>query len=285
MLPYIVVLDWDGTIAGKVDYQCYRHTLKQCYKQYNIKYKKTNEIPLAFYPNSNLIRKGLVSFIKDLQKHYNNNIYFFIYTASEKVWANTEIKWVEETHGISFQRPIFTRDDCINYSGFCKKSIDKIFPRMIRSIKVPLTKEQKMEVLNKRLLIIDNNQVYVDMQEKVLLCPDYDFMVFENISEDVNDYTFNVPYINELITLLIKQGLMCPLFPVQNDINYTTYKRYSWLVSKCKEITESNKQYINDSFFKNLKKLIIKNNIKAFTPNVVKQLHKILWKTYTSNIS
>lgn len=283
MLPYIVILDWDGTIAGKVDYQCMRHTLKECYKEYNIKYTKNNKIPIAFYPESNLIRKDFIGFIKDLTIHYDNNIYFFIYTASEKLWANTEIKWVEQTHGITFQRPIFTRDDCINYAGSYKKSIEKIFPRILRSIKVPLTKQQKTEVLNKHILIIDNNHVYVDMQEKVLLCPDYDFMVFENIYEDLESYSFNIPYINNFIVSLIKDGLMCPLFPSQSDINYLTYKRYNWLVSKCKEVTESNKKYINDYFFKKLKKLIIKNNIRYFTPNIIKQLHTVLWKTSKSN--
>lgn len=279
MLPYIVVLDWDGTIAGKVDYQCYRHTLKECYKKFNLKYKKDDTIPLAFYPNSNLIRSDIVSFIKDLQKHYNNNIYFFIYTASEKVWANTEIKWVEQTHGITFQRPIFTRDDCINYSGAYKKSIEKIYPRIMRSIKQSLTKIQKMEVLNKQFLIIDNNRVYVDMQEKLLLCPDYDFMVFENISDEIESYTFNIPYINNVISSFIKDGIMCPLIPINGDINNAMCKRYSWLLTKCKQVTESNKRYMNDTFFRDLKRLIITNDIRTFSPSVIKQLHNILWKT------
>ncbi len=271
-LPYIVILDWDGTIAGRVDYQSHRYSLLQYCKKVGIKIKPDTRIPIAFNKDSNLIRKGLTKFIEDLKQHFNNNIYFFIYTASEKAWANKEIQWVEKTHNIKFERPIFTRDDCILHegSGSYKKNISKIYPRILKSIsKTPFSKVEKDYILRKHFIIIDNNAVYTDMQEYLLLCPDYGFMVFENI---VKDIPIPNSHKNEYINLLINSGIICPFFAIKSDINQMMSEKYKWFASKCKEISVSNKKYANDNFFKNLKKLIIKNNIRIFSPNIIKQL-------------
>lgn len=283
-LPYIIILDWDGTIAGRVDYQSHRYSLQQYYKAKGIKLKPDNTIPSAFNKESNLIRKGFVKFIEELKAHFNNNIYFFIYTASERGWANKEIVWVEKTHNIRFERPIFTRDDCVNINGSYKKTITKIFPRILRSIgKASLSKSQKNHILAKQLLIIDNNAVYTDMQNHLLLCPHYDFMVFENIIDDIPEQHLKDPSVGGYIQSLITNGIICPFFGLRDDINQLMLDKYKWFATKCKEITIANKKYVKDNFFKCLKKLIIKNNIKSFSPSVIKQLQDSCWKKDTSS--
>ena len=39
-LPFIVILDWDNTIVGKVDYQSQKYSLEQHYKKFGLKVKK-----------------------------------------------------------------------------------------------------------------------------------------------------------------------------------------------------------------------------------------------------
>lgn len=282
-LPYIVILDWDGTVAGRVDYQSYRHSLEQYYKQNGVKLKSDNKtVPKAFTRESYLIRRGLVKFIEELKAHFNGNIYFFIYTASERVWANREIQWVEKAYNIKFQRPIFTRDDCINVMGSgYKKTIAKIYPRVLRSIgKTRLTKSQKAYILEKHFMIIDNNAVYTDMQQHLLLCPHYDFMVFENIIEDIPDAHLQHPSVSGYIDMLVTQGIVCPVFK-SNDVNKMMAEKYKWFATKCRQISAENKKYVNDTFFKKLKKLIIQNNVLAFTPSIIKQLQASCWKSTT----
>jgi hypothetical protein len=283
MLPLIIILDWDGTIAGKVDYQSYKHTLHEYYKKHGL--RSSPQSSKAFSPQTNLIRKGFSSFIKDLKTHYNNNIYFFIYTASERKWACKEIQWVEELHDIKFQRPLFTRDDCIpNGDGSYSKSILKIFPRILRSIgKHSLTKAEKEEILHKRLMIIDNNRVYNDMESNLLLCPDYGFAIFEDILEDVPLSYLQTPQIHRFITCLIDEGCICPLFHPEYDINKSIYMKYNWLATKCRSITKENKKYLDDTFFKDLKRLIIHNDLKAFTPKIIRQLQENTWKRVKQN--
>ena len=279
-LPFIVILDWDNTIVGKVDYQSQKYSLEQHYKKFGLKVKKNSKVPKAFNKDSKLVRPYFFNFITELTDYFQGNIYFFIYTASERKWANTEISWLEKSHGIKFQRPIFTRDDCIvDKSGSYRKSISNIFPRMLRSMGLTkISKEQKTELLHQRLLIIDNNAVFNDMKEHLLICPDYNFMVFENLLEDIPLSYLQNPNIRQHILSLINMGLVCPFFGKNDDINQQMYKKYEWLAIKCKHISENNTYSIKDIFFKYLTGLIVKNNLKIFTPNVIKQLQTLVWK-------
>jgi hypothetical protein len=279
-LPFIVILDWDNTIVGKVDYQSQKYSLEQHYKKFGLKVKKNSKVPKAFNKDSKLVRPYFFNFITELTDYFQGNIYFFIYTASERKWANTEISWLEKSHGIKFQRPIFTRDDCIvDKSGSYRKSISNIFPRMLRSMALTkISKEQKTELLHQRLLIIDNNAVFNDMKEHLLICPDYNFMVFENLLEDIPLSYLQNPNIRQHILSLINMGLICPFFGKNDDINQQMYKKYEWLAIKCKHISENNAYSIKDIFFKYLTGLIVKNNLKIFTPNVIKQLQTLVWK-------
>lgn len=279
-LPFIVILDWDNTIVGKVEYQSQKYSLEQHYKKFGLKVKKNSKVPKAFNKDSKLVRPYFFNFITELTDYFQGNIYFFIYTASERKWANTEISWLEKSHGIKFQRPIFTRDDCIvDKSGSYRKSISNIFPRMLRSMGLTkISKEQKTELLHQRLLIIDNNAVFNDMKEHLLICPDYNFMVFENLLEDIPLSYLQNPNIRQHILSLINMGLVCPFFGKNDDINQQMYKKYEWLAIKCKHISENNTYSIKDIFFKYLTGLIVKNNLKIFTPNVIKQLQTLVWK-------
>jgi len=279
-LPFIVILDWDNTIVGKVEYQSQKYSLEQHYKKFGLKVKKNSKVPKAFNKDSKLVRPYFLNFITELTDYFQGNIYFFIYTASERKWANTEISWLEKSHGIKFQRPIFTRDDCIvDKSGSYRKSISNIFPRMLRSMGLTkISKEQKTELLHQRLLIIDNNAVFNDMKEHLLICPDYNFMVFENLLEDIPLSYLQNPNIRQHILSLINMGLVCPFFGKNDDINQQMYKKYEWLAIKCKHISENNTYSIKDIFFKYLTGLIVKNNLKIFTPNVIKQLQTLVWK-------
>lgn len=284
-LPLIVVLDWDGTIAGRVDFQSQRFSMQQHYKKFGIKTRADGKIPKAFMPDSLLIRPGFAKFIDDLTEFYQGNIYFFIYTASERTWAYKEIQWVEKAHGIKFQRPLFTRDDCTtDQSGSYRKSIAHIFPRILRSIgKGNLPKQQKDDILKNRLLIIDNNAVYGDTQDHLLVCPHYNYMVFENLLDEVPANLLKHPQIIQYIYNLVNMGLVCPIYGEKLDVNLQQYKKYEWLALKCKHITEENKLYTKDIFFKYLKKLIMQNNLKVFTPNVIKQLQQAIWKKAQNN--
>jgi hypothetical protein len=279
-LPYIFILDWDGTIAGKVDFQSHQYSLHNTLKKHGFKPLKQHPIPPAFYPNAKLIRPGFTSFMKAIKKLYPD-AQFFIYTASEKHWAHQEIIWTEKTHDIHFNRPIFTREDCsVDAVGNNRKSIARIFPRVMKSIskEYPLTPAQREQVLNTQLLIIDNNAVYTDRMDRLLLCPDYNYAVFENLLHGIPLEARKHPVIQQHLLSLINNGYLCVMPNDTDDGMKSLAKQYQWLAVKCKAIIDINTSYEHDDFWKFLKQTITQNQIKLFSPSIIRQLQDAAWK-------
>ena len=282
-LPLIFIIDIDGTMVGNVEFQVQQYSLHNSLKKHGFKANKQHEIPPAFYPNAKLVRPGFGSFIKTLQKFYNDNVYFFVYTASEAVWANTEINWIEKTHGIKLQRPIFTRKDCVvDSAGTYRKTISRIFPRILRIISKnkKLSNKEKQDILENNLLIIDNNAVYTDRGDKLLLCPDYNYAVFENLLHGFPQESRSHPEIQNIIYTLVNQGLLCSISDPNDDSMRVLAKQYSWLATKCKALIDLNVSYENDEFWKHLRRLITENNLRSFTTPVIKQIQEAIWKRH-----
>jgi hypothetical protein len=218
-----------------------------------------------------------------MKEYLGNNVHFFIYTASERQWATQEIAWVEKAHGIKFERPLFTRDDCIvDSSGSYRKSIMRVFPRICRTLAKSrggrqLSKEERDYVLRNQLIIIDNNAVYTDCQERLILCPDYDYAVFEHLLDIIPHDARRHSQIQQMMYSFINNGMMCPISNHDDHMNALTAS-YSWIASKCKNIVDMNKAYAKDDFWKYLRKLIIQNELRKFTPSIVKQLQEAIWK-------
>ena len=279
-LPYIFIFDWDGTIAGKVDFQSSQFSLHNSMKKHGFKPIKQHPIPPAFYPNAKLIRPGFASFMKTMKKVYPD-AQFFIYTGSEKTWAHQEIMWTEKTHDIHFNRPLFTRDDCtVDVVGNTRKSIARIFPRIMKSIskEYPLTSGQRQHVLENQLIIIDNNAVYTDRMDRLLLCPDYNYAVFENLLHGIPMNARKHPVIQQQLLTLINNGYLCFMPNEEEDGMRALSKQYEWLAAKCKAISSVNASYEHDDFWKFLKQAIIQNQIKVFTSSIIRQLQDAVWK-------
>jgi len=280
-LPYVFVLDWDGTVIGKVDFQSQYYSIAMTLKKHGFKPRVQHTIPPAFATSSKLIRPGFANFIKTLQKYYPT-VYFFIYTASEKKWANQEIAWVEKLHDIKFARPIFTRDDCaVDSTGNMRKSLGRIFPRMMRTISKgssPLTPAHRKAILDTNTIIIDNNAVYTDRTDKLLLCPDYGYSVFENLLNLIPKDARVHPAIQQLIYSLVNGGYLCALPSEVDDGMQSLSKQYHWLATKCRSLSDMNKVYMHDDFWKHLRKMLVGNKINTFSPSIIKQLQDASWR-------
>lgn len=279
----IFILDWDGTIAGKVEFQSQAYSLAQSLRKNGFKPKPLPSVLSAFSPKSKLIRPGFASFIQAMKSFYNpQDVMFFIYTASEKSWAHYEINLVEKQFGIKFMRPIFTREDCIvDQGGQYRKSLGKVYPRICRAIAKmrPLTTQEKVHMLENNVIVIDNNAVYTDRSDKLLLCPDYDYAVFENLMDMIPDDSRNHPLVQQLIFSLVNSGHLCPIpHASSNDFMKDLANTYGWLAARCKSVLQSNKIYESDDFWKHLRKLITQNGLRKFTPSIIKQLQDAIWK-------
>lgn len=295
-LPFVFVLDWDGTIAGRVEYQSQAYTLVQTLKRQGVKTLPGYSPNAAFRPETKLIRPGFAAFVRAMREFYGKeNVHFFIYTASEKQWAHHEIAIVEKEHGVRFARPIFTRDDCVlDTNGNYRKALAKIFPRICRAMAHdrPFTKAEKAYILAYQTLIVDNNAVYTDHTDKLLLCPDYNYCVFENVLNIIPRAQWNNAAVIAFVKSQLAAGAVCPsqcsaaaasAASASNAESATDYMKsmvdsYTWLAVKCRQIVEANEKYADDDFWRYLKKMLVSNQVRNFSRHTVQQLQNAVWR-------
>lgn len=231
----IFIIDLDSTIIGDCSYQLQYYNISKKTQNKSIIFKEL----LPYYKESaKLVRPYFIYFIKKMRELYNNNVAFYVYTASSKDWANLEIKLIEKANDIKLNRPIFSRDEC-------KEFKDKNVQGYSKSIKLLLT---KIKTKNPEIIIIDDSDVYIDYKHTQIQCKAYNYISFCEI---------NCPY--DTTDCCIKNKL----------------KLYKWLYKTCREINKFNKKFKNDKFWLNLANVIETNNITDFNSNVIKQLTTI----------
>lgn len=274
MEPYVFVLDLDGTIIGDCTYQCDIYNIQDIItknKRNNnlVKSKLALEKHLldSYCKNSLLIRPHFTTFMSAMKRMYPN-VHIFVYTASEKTWANKEINIIERQNNIKFNRPIFTRDDSIiDKFGNVRKSINKIMPKILRSIKA-----KKGYKIDNKLLVIDNNPTFVDYHDNFLLCPTYNYVKFTNIWDGIKEDYFKCQELKRYLNKLISES---KIHYVRNTMTPEKQEKvYKWLYKKHKKINKYNCAYAKDTFWRDLTLLIKHNNIRDYNKKVILSMQK-----------
>lgn len=246
--PFVFILDLDGTIIGDCLYQTILYNIEIILKKNKVKTKKDDMLINSYKPDSKLVRPYFKYFYSTMKKMYPNSL-FYIYTASEKKWATKEISIIEKTHKIKFNRPLFTRTDCIIDSyGQYRKSVNNILPKIIKANK-------ELEINKNNILVVDNNDVFIDYKSNFLLCPTYDYIFFCDIWEKINKAHITIPELNNILQHLISTNKICK-YDETNFICEGMRKekikelRYKWLYKKIKKINQNNRKFEKDIFWK-----------------------------------
>jgi hypothetical protein len=109
-------------------------------------------------------------------------------------------------------------------------------------------------------------------------------MSFENLLDGFPKAALAHPVVQQHILSLVNEGLICPPHGGSGGgagigaSMHQMFSQYRWLATKCKSVVDANAAYEGDTFWKVLRKLILKNNIREFTPCIVRQLTKLVWK-------
>lgn len=232
--PYVFILDLDNTIIGNIKPQVILWELSKG----SI---KTNSIKMDSkglqqkMVQGQIIRPGFLEFVKYIQ---SLDYLLYVYTASEKTWANYIITHIEKTLKIRFERPIFTRKECIYQNGNFKKSVRTLLPIITKNLR------GKGQILNQqRLTIIDNLNVYhAGDQANLVICPSYEVIYPENIGAYISYQQFkdNQTHINRVLEKYI------PSYHATSDY-WTFQKRMS--VYYLQTIADMPKLEPQDSFF------------------------------------
>lgn len=250
MKPFCYFFDIDGTMIGDISMQVYEWDLVAKYDPAKMQqFKKNVCAQLA----SGILRPGLSVFMDFLkQRHSHDGCEFYIYTASDTKWANFIVSCIETVIGRKFNRPLFTRPQCIQQSDQSfSKSLHRIMPTVIKKLKQQYGAEFDQNDLKSRFVLFDNNRVLEKGEDnKLILCPTYNFSEVSDILRLFSEEVLHANFLS-ISNYLKSHGL----FPnVNNDdtLSYMIFKAiyYSYLGKHIKEIIKMN-QY-KDTFWTTL---------------------------------
>lgn len=233
----VFVLDLDGTVVGNISHQILLHEICKITK------KKFNLVEFRQKLAKVILRPHVIDFLK------RSNSEFFIYSAGSRTWVEFIIKQIEIVAKMKFNRPLFTRDECLTDYKKCLTSIlpkiDKVLKKKYNQTFTPL--------------IIDNNDVYID-NSNLLLCSTYDGYFAENLPSII-DISLYKKYYKE-INRLLKTYLNI-------DIDTNNYKHFQYIYyTKYIQLLKAKKS--NDTFFYKLERNL--RNITEFNKDTISKI-------------
>jgi hypothetical protein len=201
-LPFIIIFDIDKTLIGDplnlgTEYYLLEFIFNNCKKKgINIKCLNTDILNMEDELNNGLLRPFAKEFITFCNKKFKN-VEVFFYTDNSYKWTNNIIgKNIEKALNIKVNRPFFSNENSIlNLKN--KKSLVNIYPLIIKSLlkKYPLMKDEEITkyILNNRTIYIDDikDNLYA-YTERQLVCPEYKYFPYYDISEKlINKYNID----------------------------------------------------------------------------------------------
>ncbi len=252
----VFIIDLDGTIIGDCIYQCEMYKIGLILAKLGHKVKINDILDSHYTDKSKLIRPHFITFIKTM-KELMPNSYFYVYTASEKKWAEIQIKLIEKNLNIKFDRPIFTRNDCDPKVEDNRLSFTKSIEKIKKKIKVP----------NPEIIIIDDKRVYIDNSHRLINCRVYNYKSFCNYWDYIPIDKINNKVFLKFLSSLIEQSRLSPCHQTLTTKQKCDY--YKWLYLKTAEINKSNKKYKKDKFWLSLTKIINDNRIREINDKSV----------------
>lgn len=268
-LPLVVIIDLDGTIIGDITPQIMSFEVAKALKTAGAKVQYDMG-DLKMKLRGGLIRPHFESFVSGLTS--SMNVEFFVYTASEKTWAELVVKGVEAVTNVKFNRPIFTRNYCINQDREYKKGLGFIRVHILKTLKkkygVPFTYRD----LSTNMLIIDNNNVYPNSDFKnLILCPTYSFRIPENVPVNIKQDMY-VKY-HTIINGVLRKYLVLSGSSDYIQFQKEFYTHYMGLLSTHQKQTN---KYTTDKFWLHLKDVILAQKVNSFDERTVKSINVFL---------
>jgi hypothetical protein len=210
-------------------------------------------------------------FVKSLSAS-RQPIELFVYTASEKTWAELVIKCVESITGVRFNRPIFSRNFCVLQDREYKKGISFIQPSISKCLKKKYGVTFGKKELSERILIIDNNNVYQSADVKnILVCPTYNYKVPENTLAPIRLDTFRRTH--SIINSVLRKYI-----PISGTTDFNQFQRefYIYYVNFISTCSKKNGRYVHDKFWLYMKDALLGGNVTSFDNRNVKYITNLV---------
>ena len=237
-----IFIDIDGTIIGDITPQIAEWELIKRFEKSKMQQFKKN---LCAQLENGLLRPYFGDFLESVK--VNKECQFYIYTASDTIWANFIISVIENQIGIKFNRPLFTRKHC--FINKAQKSLHYV--AKIAYEKNKHGTKSLNEFLSKSILI-DNNHVLSKQEEnKLIICPTYHYIDVYDVLRMLSENTIIDNY--HEISKLLYQYHMFPKIESGTHFSYQVFKSlyFSFIGSSIKDGLKYNK-FVKDTFWLNI---------------------------------
>lgn len=222
-IPLVCVLDIDGTLVGDVRYDVAEWDLLQRIGDAAMQRAFRSEFIKRL--ERGLMRPHLSDFIVYM-KSLPIGCEFFIYTASDDDWAKFIVPCIEAAAHVKFERPIFSRQNCIPLRTrrnsnivMLYKSLDKIAPVVCNKLR-PRYPRVSPKAINSGIFLVDNSDVLIPGERhRCIQCPTYQFLPVRNILTLLSDQQLTT-HVSTITRVLKQHGLVPASSTVTQAIAY-----------------------------------------------------------------
>jgi hypothetical protein len=165
--PLVLLVDLDGTVLGDVTPHVLHFTIDT-----ELTHRRHNTSWLALALRGGLLRPGFANFVRGVAAQSGHKVELFIYTASTPQWAKVVVGAIEAEVGLRFNRPLLTRDDCLEGTSGPLKSLALVRTKILRSLHKRYPQFTDVQ-LRDRLMLIDNTPGVLAETHLQVLCPSY----------------------------------------------------------------------------------------------------------------
>ena len=271
MYPLVFILDLDGTLIGNVKYLALENALME---KFNIEYEKKY---IRSDLKTRLLRPYFKVFFNNIQKRYPNSE-FFIYTSSTEKWAKIVINNIEKIMNIKFNRPIFSRKNCVydKNSNIYTKDINLINNIVFNRIKNKYNITKPSEV---NYYVVDNSHsVYKNSNKNFLIeCPDYEYIKHVNFLRKFPKKMLDT-YYPTIFNYLTKNYGIPKIDTTNKSRALLTYKKF--LRNLHENIVKHNIECCNDHYWLNLNRIINGMNLNIDNHLNIKTINNKICNTY-----
>lgn len=273
--PLYIVIDVDGTLIGDVTPQVCEWELIKTYDSKRIKQFKTSFCEIL---RNGLLRPGFTTFVDHLRMNHADS-QLFIYTSSERQWANFIVPCIEYVTGVTFVKPIFTRSHCIKVGNEYKKSLDKIAPIIYEKSN---SKKSLADMLSS-LILIDNTNVILKQEEKsIVLCPTYKYVHLRDVTRLLDADILNKQY-QSMMTVMESYNMFPKGIEKQLTVQQFMSLHYRHLYHLISHLHKQERDTENDSdnFWPVLGQIMSKQDFaKSSKESIVRSINEKLVSRY-----
>jgi hypothetical protein len=260
--PLVVLIDFDGTIIGDVEWILKEYQLireHNCYMKRNGQTNKVTKYSIPLLQSSlshGLIRPYLRTFLTRIKKKHPH-VEFFVYTASTQDWAEFIVPKVETVLGFKFNRPLLTRKHCLYDTATLthKKSLDLVLPAIKRSIGKHYNLQKPSDI--DKVFLIDNTPSVLLQTSHQVTCSTYDYKCPVDVCRQLAPFSYHPSLFHELQSLLGGQVANAP--PPSREQTMCRY--YKLLGTEYEKASKVNPMYAKDRFWKRMTRLFLSTDL------------------------